>query len=56
MPQGKGLDLTQAGPILGYDRSVSGSNRFVDTQGSDIVVVTAGLPRKPGMKSCLSNW
>jgi malate dehydrogenase len=49
MPQGKALDLLQAGPVEGYDLHISGSNRYEDTAGSDIVVVTAGLPRKPGM-------
>ncbi len=49
MPMGKALDLTEAGPIRGYDCKVIGSNDFGDLKGCDIVVQTAGLPRKPGM-------
>jgi malate dehydrogenase len=49
MPQGKALDLTEAMPIIGSDARVYGTNDFADTAGSDIVIVTAGLPRKPGM-------
>lgn len=49
IPQGKALDLTQAGPIRGYNARVTGSNDFADIKGADIVVVTAGLARKPGM-------
>jgi malate dehydrogenase len=49
IPQGKGLDLLQAGPIEGYDCSIVGTNDYKDTENSDIVVITAGLPRKPGM-------
>ena len=49
MPQGKALDLTQAMPVVGSDVRVAGSNDFAETAGSDIVVITAGLPRKPGM-------
>jgi len=49
MPQGKALDLVQAGPIRGYDVTIKGSNDFADMRGSDIVVHTAGLARKPGM-------
>ncbi len=49
IPQGKGLDMLQAGPIVGSDSRVSGSNDYKDTAGSDIVVVTAGFPRQPGM-------
>ncbi|MCP4632686.1 MAG: malate dehydrogenase, partial [candidate division Zixibacteria bacterium] len=49
MPVGKGLDLSQAGPIRGYDCMVHGTNDFADLKGCDIVVHTAGLPRKPGM-------
>ncbi|MFN8007713.1 MAG: malate dehydrogenase [Terriglobia bacterium] len=49
VPQGKGLDLLQAGPVEGYDFSILGTNDYKDTAGSDIVVITAGLPRKPGM-------
>ena len=49
MPQGKALDLAQAMPVIGSDVMVTGTNDYADTAGSDIVVVTAGLPRKPGM-------
>ncbi len=49
MPQGKALDLLQAMPVVGKDVSVVGTNNYADTAGSDIVVITAGLPRKPGM-------
>jgi len=49
IPQGKGLDLLQAGPIEGYDVKVKGTNDYADTVNSDLVVLTAGFPRKPGM-------
>jgi len=49
MPQGKALDLMEAAPIEGHDRRVTGTNRYEDLRGAEIVVVTAGLPRKPGM-------
>jgi malate dehydrogenase len=49
MPQGKGLDLRQASPIEGFDSAVVGTNDYADTADSDIVIITAGLPRKPGM-------
>lgn len=49
MPQGKGLDLLEAMPIIGKDVEIVGSNDYAATKGSDIVVLTAGLPRKPGM-------
>jgi len=49
MPKGKALDLAQAGPIRGYDGVINGSNDFADIANSDIVVVTSGVPRKPGM-------
>lgn len=49
MPQGKALDLLEAMPVIGKDVSVVGSNDYAATAGSDIVVITAGLPRKPGM-------
>ena len=49
MPQGKGLDLTEAMPIISSDTRVIGTNDYGDTADSDIVVMTAGLPRKPGM-------
>jgi malate dehydrogenase len=49
VPQGKALDLLQAGPIHGYDSTLVGSNGYDETANSDIVVITAGLARKPGM-------
>src|SRR6266567_4362578 len=49
MPQGKALDMLQAGPVLGYDSLVTGTNDYAETANSDIVVVTSGFPRKPGM-------
>ena len=49
VPQGKSLDLLQAGPVEGYDVTVSGANDYGPTAGSDIVIITAGFPRKPGM-------
>ncbi len=49
LPQGKALDLTEAGPIRGYDSIVTGTNDFAGLAGCDVIVVTAGLARKPGM-------
>ena len=49
MPQGKALDILEAGPVLGYDSLVTGTNDYADTANSHIVVVTSGFPRKPGM-------
>jgi malate dehydrogenase len=49
VPQGKGLDMLQMGPVEGYDVMVSGANDYEPTANSDIVVITAGFPRKPGM-------
>lgn len=49
MPQGKCLDLMQSGPIFGYDTRLTGTNGYEETAGSDIVVITSGIPRKPGM-------
>ncbi len=49
MPQGKSLDLAEASPILGADFDIQGSNELAAIQGSNIVVITAGMPRKPGM-------
>ncbi len=49
MPQGKALDLMQSGPVEGYDSHLAGSNGYEQSAGSDVVVITAGLPRKPGM-------
>lgn len=49
LPQGKALDLAQAGPVEGFNGRVLGTNDYADTAGSDVVIITAGLPRKPGM-------
>jgi len=49
MPQGKGLDLLQAGPVEGFDVNVIGTNDYADTANSDLVIITAGIARKPGM-------
>ncbi|MBV8799699.1 MAG: malate dehydrogenase [Alphaproteobacteria bacterium] len=49
LPQGKSLDLAQAGPIEGFDTRLKGTNSYADIAGADVVVVTAGVPRKPGM-------
>jgi malate dehydrogenase len=49
MPQGKALDLLEAMPVVGKDVSIVGTNDYADTAGSDIIVITAGLARKPGM-------
>lgn len=49
MPQGKALDILEAGPVLGYDSLVIGSNGYDETAGSDVVVITSGIARKPGM-------
>jgi malate dehydrogenase len=49
LPQGKALDINQMGAVLGYEPRVQGSNSYDETVGSDVVVITAGLPRSPGM-------
>jgi malate dehydrogenase len=49
VPQGKGLDLLQSGPVQGYDVSITGANEYEPTANSDIAIITAGFPRKPGM-------
>ena len=49
MPKGKGLDLMQAGPIVGFDANIVGCTDYGPTAGSDVVVITAGIARKPGM-------
>jgi malate dehydrogenase len=49
VPQGKALDLAESAPVEGYDCRLVGSNHYAETAGSDIVVITAGIPRKPGM-------
>src|SRR6476660_4323909 len=49
LPQGKALDLNEAGPVVSYEPNIVGTNTYDETSGSDIVVITSGLPRKPGM-------
>ncbi|MEM6978750.1 MAG: malate dehydrogenase [Planctomycetota bacterium] len=49
MPRGKALDLMQSSPIMGFDSHIVGTTDYADTAGSDVIVVTAGIPRKPGM-------
>src|SRR5437667_9293028 len=49
VPQGKGLDLLQSGPVQGYDVMVTGANDYGPTSQSDVAIITAGFPRKPGM-------
>ena len=49
LPQGKGLDLAQAAPVVGHDARITGANDYAETAGSDIIVVTSGLARQPGM-------
>jgi len=49
VPQGKGLDLFESSPVEGFDSDVRGTNDYLETAGSDVVVITAGLARKPGM-------
>ncbi len=49
LPQGKALDLAEAAPVVGHDARITGTNDYADTAGSDIVVVTSGIARKPGM-------
>jgi malate dehydrogenase len=49
MPKGKALDLRQSGPIMGFDSNVVGTTGYAETKDSDVVVITAGIPRKPGM-------
>ncbi len=49
LPQGKALDLMQAGPVLGYDTQLTGTNDYTETAASDLVVITSGIARKPGM-------
>src|SRR6516164_10504876 len=47
--KGKALDLEQNGAVLGYDSKITGSSNWADVAGSDVVIITAGVPRKPGM-------
>jgi len=49
MPQGKALDLAQAAPVCGYDSCVTGANDYASLDGAELVIITAGMPRKPGM-------
>jgi malate dehydrogenase len=49
VPQGKALDLAQCGPVEGFDAQITGTNDYADIAGADVVIVTAGVPRKPGM-------
>jgi malate dehydrogenase len=49
LPQGKGLDLAEAAPVVGHDAAIVGTNDYAATAGSDVIVVTSGLARKPGM-------
>jgi len=49
LPQGKALDISQAGPVYGYSTRVIGTNGYVETAGSSVAVITSGIPRKPGM-------
>ncbi len=49
MPQGKALDIMESAPVLGFDTTLTGTNDPADTAGSDVVVITSGVPRKPGM-------
>src|SRR2546428_56134 len=49
LPQGKALDMLEAGPIVGYDSTIVGSNGYEETAGSSVCVITSGVPRKPGM-------
>src|SRR5579872_5512527 len=49
LPQGKALDLAQSGPVDGFNASLKGTNSYADIKGADVVIVTAGVPRKPGM-------
>jgi malate dehydrogenase len=49
MPKGKALDLMQSSPVMGFDSKIIGTTGYAETAGSDVVVITAGIPRKPGM-------
>ena len=49
IPQGKALDIAEAAPVLGIDSKLTGANSYADIAGADVVIVTAGVPRKPGM-------
>jgi malate dehydrogenase len=49
VPQGKALDISQAAPVEGYDAKITGTSKYEDLKGADVIIVTAGVPRKPGM-------
>src|SRR5690606_29978493 len=49
VPAGKGLDLMQSGAVEGFDSAMKGTSSYADIEGADVVIVTAGVPRKPGM-------
>ncbi|ESZ85632.1 MAG: malate dehydrogenase [Blastomonas sp. CACIA14H2] len=49
VPQGKALDLSQCGPVEGFDAKITGTNNYADIAGADVIIVTAGVARKPGM-------
>ncbi|MDE2312932.1 MAG: malate dehydrogenase, partial [Elusimicrobia bacterium] len=49
MPAGKSLDIMESAPVMGYDSRVTGTTSYEATAGSDVVIITAGIPRKPGM-------
>ena len=51
MPQGKSLDMMQMGTLLGFDTYLTGANTYEETAGSDVVVITSGIARKPARKS-----
>src|SRR5579862_4811279 len=49
IPQGKALDLAESGPVEGFNATITGASSYVQIAGADVVIVTAGVPRKPGM-------
>ena len=49
MPKGKALDLMESSPVMGFDSNIVGTTDYADTADSDVIVITAGIPRKPGM-------
>ena len=49
MPQGKALDIAEASPVIGFDAKLAGASSYAAIKGADVVIVTAGIPRKPGM-------
>ncbi|MCK5549799.1 MAG: malate dehydrogenase, partial [Hyphomicrobiaceae bacterium] len=49
IPDGKALDLAQSGPVEGFDSHLKGTNQYADITGADVIIVTAGVARKPGM-------